>query len=75
MDEKKRTLEITVTEEDAFRIPWVVVTANGEYKAMPLVWQPVLTGLQLSNENYGNLTCVAVDMANAHVNYCRVQAS
>lgn len=36
VDEKKRTLEITVTEEDALRIPWVVVTANGEYKAMPL---------------------------------------
>ena len=74
-DEKKHIIEITVAEEDAFQIPWVVIAANGEYKAMPLAYQPVLPNLQLSSENYGNLSCLAVDMTNAHVNYCKVQAS
>lgn len=72
VDEKKHVIEITVTEEDAFRIPWIVVAANGEHKAMPLSSRPVLTNLLFSSENYGNLTCLAVEMANAHVNYCKV---
>ena len=42
---------------------------------MPLASRPALANLQPGSENYANITCLAVDMANAHVNYCKVQTS